>query len=636
MSGIFGVYKKNADSELYVHTTGLQKWNLAYGDDVHVKTVGKTCCLGICMDHITNAPVNPTPILCKGPYLAVIDAVLYNRDELITQYSVPEKLSDEEMLLECILSNGYNVLAVVNGDYCGAVFNTDTQELTLFRDHMGVRPLFFYRSENFFGFSSDMRGLIALPEVPATPNPDWVYKTVCGYDAQEYTATELKDIFCVKPASYLTVQLSKSGFCYEEHTYWRLGKKKIRFKSEKEYADRLRELITDSVKRRVDVFPDIIGAELSGGLDSGVIDILINRLGRKAVYYSWSFSPKDLPLVPDDERQVIADICKQENITCEYGESSINVGPESNLGKGHTKIGLTIDLKRKAEYNYALPLYINTLIICETAQFVKEFGGKVVFSGHGGDEGVSHRCDPYEMFHYREYLHFFKHFWTQNEVQKHRLIRTLKQAGRRIKLGLEYQKKPFVGKYQASELLHEEFSRLYRNQKMPVLTFMYDPIRYIYSGNTQNRPNVAGLLGAYCGARYIFPYLDYRVIDFSVSIPRYLYLNGSQNRYIFRQAFKEIMPESLYRCTAKMNPSEANMRSDNTDWYERFLPYKKFLMESFDREYWGSFFDETVLEQWDASGKPEDEEKVKYLSIAAKLETCIQLQNMVKVAKSVK
>lgn len=81
-------------------------------------------------------------------------------------------------------------------------------------------------------------------------------------------------------------------------------------------CNRLRELITDSVKRRLDVFPDIIGAELSGGLDSGVIDILINRLGREAVYYSWSFSPQDLPDVPNDERQVIADICEQENIIC--------------------------------------------------------------------------------------------------------------------------------------------------------------------------------------------------------------------------------------------------------------------------------------------------------------------------------
>lgn len=636
MSGIYGIYSTNAVQDIMSDLTALQKWNRAYGNGDYVKTVAPSFGLGICADHITNAPVNSTPIICKNSYIAVIDAILYNRDELVSRNGVSETLSDEEMLLECILCKGFDILSEVNGDFCGVILNTDNRELTLFRDHMGVRPLFFYRSAKFVGFSSDIRGLIALPEVPATPNPEWVYKAVCGYDTADYTATEVQDIFFVKPASYLTIRPSESEFVFDEHVYWRLGQKKVRLKSETEYAERLRELITESVKRRLDVFPDIIGAELSGGLDSGVIDILINRLGRKAVYYSWSHSPKDLPLVPDDERQVIADICEQENIVCEYGETTMDVGPDSNLGINHAKVGVTIDLKRKAELNYALPPYINTLIICETAQLISKYGGKVVFSGHGGDEGVSHRCDPYEMFYHKEYLQFFKYFWTQNAKQKHRLIKTLKQVRYRALKGINYQKRPFMIDRQAPELLKEEFSCQYQDKKMPVLTFAFDVITYIYSGNTHNRLDVAGLLGAYSGARYIFPYLDYHVIDYAVSIPRHLYLKGNQNRYIFRQAFKDIMPESLYTCTAKNNPSEVNIQRDNTDWYERFLPYKEFLMNSLDRDYWNTFLDFTVLDQWYASGKPSDEEKERYVSIAVKLDACVQLQNMVKVAKSIK
>ena len=57
--------------------------------------------------------------------------------------------------------------------------------------------------------------------------------------------------------------------------YWQPGSKKIRLSSEEAYIKQLRQLITDSVKRRLDAVPGVVGAELSGGLDSSIIDILI-------------------------------------------------------------------------------------------------------------------------------------------------------------------------------------------------------------------------------------------------------------------------------------------------------------------------------------------------------------------------
>lgn len=146
------------------------------------------------------------------------------------------------------------------------------------------------------------------------------------------------------------------------------------------------------------------------------------------VYYSWSFSPQDLPLVPNDERQVIEDICEQENIICRYGGTTIDMGPNSNIGINHMKIGLILDMEKEPKFSFAFPTYINTLIISETAQLVNSFGAKVVFSGHGGDEGVSHRGDSFELYYHKEYLHFFKCVWDQYAGQKHRLLKTLKQC----------------------------------------------------------------------------------------------------------------------------------------------------------------------------------------------------------------
>lgn len=54
-------------------------------------------------------------------------------------------------------------------------------------------------------FSSDIRGLIALPDMPADVDPDWLYRAVCDYDTADYTATEISDVYFVKPASYLVI-----------------------------------------------------------------------------------------------------------------------------------------------------------------------------------------------------------------------------------------------------------------------------------------------------------------------------------------------------------------------------------------------------------------------------------------------
>ena len=101
---------------------------------------------------------------------------------------------------------------------------------------MGIRPLFFYRSPEWMAFSSDIRGLIALPDMPADVNPDWLYKAVCGYDTADYTATEISDVYFVKPASYLIISEGESGLIYDEHVYWKLGSRKVRFASNKAYC----------------------------------------------------------------------------------------------------------------------------------------------------------------------------------------------------------------------------------------------------------------------------------------------------------------------------------------------------------------------------------------------------------------
>jgi len=631
MSGIYGILSPTSSVNKDAGLRYMEKWNLAYGSDSYSPQMISLSSIemGICQSKITVSPESKSSIISIGKHTAVIDATIYNRNELIDKYSLPDSLSDEELLANIISMNGFDSLSLVNGDFAGAVWDGEKETLTLFRDHLGIRPLFYYMSPSFTCFSSDIRGLIAVDEVPADINPQWIYKFVCGYDTADFTATEVNNVFQVKPASYIVISFSNGNLSYDIHDYWLLGTKKVHYFSKQKYVDKLRELITDSVKRRLDIFPGLIGAELSGGLDSGVIDILINRLGRQGVFYSWSRSPEILPLVPNDERSVIADICRQENIDCYYGTDTIDMGPSSNIWKSHVKAGLSPSSESDPRRYLALPLYIDTLVMSETAQLMKEKGASVIFSGHGGDEGVSHRCAPFELFYNKEYLHCFRELMVRHQNRKCPPYGAVKSFIKYISKKKEYDNTPFQDSYGAPQIINKDFAKQFDNNSMPILTFAFDTVRYSYSGNTHFRPDVAALIGAYSGAQYVFPFLDYRVIDYAVSIPRHLYLYKNQNRHIYRQAFKDIMPNSLYICTDKDNPSEKNLpkTQDNNDWYSAWEPQKKLLIDSLDWDYWGRYIDKNEIDKWDKSGKPSAEETEMYFNVVNKLRECALFQS---------
>jgi asparagine synthase (glutamine-hydrolysing) len=635
LSGIAGLKNDNIDKSIKGELSKMLLWNKAYGDEATDQLEQDQWSLGVCYEHITNSPILTSPVLEKESFSAVIDAVIYNRTFLLKKYNLAAILSDEEIIFEIIIQKGLSSLADINGDFAGAMIDKARDILFLFRDHLGIRPLFYYMSDDLTAFSTDIRGLLANSHIPGEVNKEWLYKNICGYDTESLTQTEVKDIYQVPPASFITITNNNGKLVYETNSYWRLGSHKTRFLTARRYRDKLRELVTASIKDRLDVFPGLVGSELSGGLDSGVISILINRLGREAIYYSWSPDTKTVPLVENDERLVIDDICNQENITCNF-ESDWILDSTSNLGKSHEALGLKYDSQLDIYRNYALPLYTNSFIIAQTSQFVNCKGAKVIFSGHGGDEGVSHRGDPFELFYHKEYLHYIKLTWDLTKGQKHRLLQTYRQAKGKASSRQRYLSTPYVSYQNAPQILSKELSLKYTDVPMPANTFSFDVIKYINDGSTNLRPKTAALLGAYSGARYVFPFLDKDVIDYAVSIPRYLFQNGKIKRYIFREAFKDIMPPSLYSVSIKDTPSEsAENNTPTSDWFTSVSKYGKEMIDSLDRAYWERYLDYEVLDRWIKSPRPSDENKQAYLNVAIKIRDCLRFQSMVDSIKKI-
>lgn len=622
MSGIFGIWQ-NGTLTSTTDRMRLQKWNAAYGVKTETLT-SENLFLGCTQSRYSDEMPGSAPVLRNGSKYAVIDALLFNRDEITARSGLSEELSDEELLFLYIEKFGYEALREVNGDFTGVIYDEEKKNMTLFRDHMGVRPLFYYNRGGILVFSTDIRGLISMDAVDASVDEKWLWSALAGTAYMGTEHTEFANIRCVKPASYYTVTSGKDTFPTVVKTYWKPGEKKIRLTSETAYIERHKELITDAVKRRLDVVSGPVAAELSGGLDSSIIDIVIHRLGREAHYFSWSLSPEELAYAENDERLIVEDICKQENIVCHYSNEAMQLREDSVIYKKMKEIGMEPELNAGLYRRYVLPPYISTTQIGRVAQSAHDYGAKVVFTGHGGDEGVSHRCNPYELFYNKEYLHYFSYMWESTKGLKHRCYKTVVRSLKNLTKTRKRLRSPFVSVFASKAMLTPEIASKYEGGKGLPNIFAYDPLSYVRNGGSRNRLDIVALLGEYCGARYFAPYLDYRVIDYALSIPRHMYLKEQKNRYIIRKAFRDMIPESLYNLTGKEDTSWRNVEKTQVDITEH-VQKKNRLVAMLDRGYWNRYLNWEELECWANAAAEEERDFAMFMGI----DKCLSLQNLI-------
>ena len=103
----------------------------------------------------------------SGRYTIIYNGEFYNyRDyyaELCADGVNFTSSSDTEVLLYLYIKYGKKCVDKINGFFAFAIY--DSQENTLFvaRDRMGIKPLYFIQTEQFFGFSSELKGILKFP-----------------------------------------------------------------------------------------------------------------------------------------------------------------------------------------------------------------------------------------------------------------------------------------------------------------------------------------------------------------------------------------------------------------------------------------------------------------------------------------
>ncbi|GED29677.1 asparagine synthase (glutamine-hydrolyzing) [Brevibacillus centrosporus] len=199
----------------------------------------------------------------------IYNGELYNtedlRAELLAAGHTFQSHSDTEVLLHSYLEWGTECVARLNGIFAFAIWDERYQRLFVARDRMGVKPLFYVQRGSSFLFASELKSLLAHPDVRPVLSREGLAEVFAISPARTPGHGVFRDVHEVRPGYSFVV--TRDGL--KKQRYWQLESHPHTDDAE-ETARKVRELVTDSIHRQL-VADVPVSTLLSGGLDSSVI-----------------------------------------------------------------------------------------------------------------------------------------------------------------------------------------------------------------------------------------------------------------------------------------------------------------------------------------------------------------------------
>jgi asparagine synthase (glutamine-hydrolysing) len=410
----------------------------------------------------------------------------------------------------------------LNGMFAFSIYDNTTKELFLARDKSGIKPLYYFKDNHDFIFSSELKSIKKHPNnvnfnakilfflLGYIPEPYTIYENISMFPAGHYGLYENNKLNIIK---------------YDEYKF----EPKI-IKPYKEIVSDVRELFDNSIKRHL-VSDAPIGVFLSGGLDSSVIT---------AVAAKYKANLQTLSLIFDEK-----------NLNEEYYQDLV----VERYGTKHTKYLIDEELFLNTIDNFFDTMEqptidgLNTFFVSKAA---KENGLTVALSGVGGDEifyGYPSFKDgktlkflskiPYSLMKIFEYSYKYK---------KLELLQAEKE------LSYYLPKRALFSPSNIAEILGIDKSKiyslivdLYKTYSLPFAIQLEDKISSyelnLYMKNQLLRDT--DVFGMAHSLEIRVPFLDKELVNYVLKIePQEKF--GRFNKKILVDISKEILPKEIY------------------------------------------------------------------------------------------
>ena len=273
--------------------------------------------------------------------------------------------SDTEVILNAYLEWGDRFVDHIDGMFAIAIHDLRSKKLRLFRDRVGIKPLYYFHDGKDFAFASELKAFLSLFN-----GMQLKYDPTAIYDFLTYRyipgpKSLYKNIYKLLPGHYLNYDLRERAIMFNR-PYWQLHvPDKPSPCSVDDACGRLTSLIKNSVEQQI--IADVpLGFFLSGGMDSSVVVYEASRLNIKPKTFSIGFE------VPSHTETHFAREVAQFCQTDHQEEILSNMDTEGMFPKYKDWFDEPFD------ENSAFPTYL-------VSKFARQ-KVKVVLTGDGGDE----------------------------------------------------------------------------------------------------------------------------------------------------------------------------------------------------------------------------------------------------------
>lgn len=230
-------------------------------------------------------------------YVIIYNGEIYSHKKLLQSLQevnfIPKGTSDTELILESISNFGLEkTLLNLNGMFAFALYEVQTKNLFIVRDRFGIKPLYYYKTKNFFAFSSELKPILSVDEEFILDRNSVSSFLRHGYIPSPHSIVH--QVSKVMPGYYIKIDQNLN---FHHFQYWSskktiLNAKSNQLKNSSDTINYVEKVISNSVSNSL-VSDVPIGCFLSGGIDSTLITALMQEnSGKKIDTFCIGFNEK--------------------------------------------------------------------------------------------------------------------------------------------------------------------------------------------------------------------------------------------------------------------------------------------------------------------------------------------------------
>ncbi len=487
-----------------------------------------------------------------GKYVLIFNGEIYNYIELREElkelgYSFKSK-TDSEVLLKSYIAWGKECLHKFNGMWAFVIYNRETKEIFGARDRFGIKPFYYYKDNSRLLFASEIKAfksVLGRLDINKRAIFNYLVFNRTDYD----NTTFYKDIFKLPHGSCFSINNGE----FKIERWYNL---KERCNKEPIDANEYLNLLTTSINLRLR--SDVpVGVCLSGGLDSSTIaSIIVKRLNHKDIN---SFSAVYQKGQIGDESEYI-DQMKS------YIKNMRFITP--------TAKSLYEDLH---DLISALDEPVPTTSIYAqycVMKLAKEYA-VVTLDGQGADEQLA-GYHYFYGFYFKEILkelylvRLFREIYYY--LKRHKSLYGIKtmlffmlpnslKTKLRAKVA-SYIKEDFYNKYSKNNVIVDELYSSKSLKEALINHFEYK-LEHLLKWSDLNSMRFS--------IESRVPFLDYRVVEQTLSLPSENYIKYGLTKYILREAIKGIVPEKI-----RLRYDKTGFETPQDEWFREDF-FKEFI-----------------------------------------------------------